>query len=113
MTELVKRVRNVFNHCREYNLKRNHSKCEFGVKQISILGHVVTEKGIQPDPAKTEAIKDIPPPDNVSNLRSFLGTHGYVSKLFPNYANIVEPLRKLTQKEQKWSWGNEQRHSKP
>ena len=66
MAELVKRVRNVFNRCREYNLKLNRSKCEFGVKQISILGHVVSEKGIEPDPAKTEAIRATPPPDNVS-----------------------------------------------
>ena len=107
MAELVKRVRNVFNRCREYNLKLNRSKCEFGVKQISILGHVVSEKGIEPDPAKTEAIRATPPPDNVSDLRSFLGTSGYVAKFIPNYANIAEPLRKLTRKEQKWSWGPE------
>ena len=108
MAELVKRVRNVFNRCREYNLKLNRSKCEFGVKQISILGHVVSEKGIEPDPAKTEAIRATPPPDNVSDLRSFLGTCGYVAKFIPNYANIAEPLRKLTRKEQKWSWRPEQ-----
>ena len=73
-----------------------------------ILGHVVSEKGIEPDPAKTEAIRATPPPDNVSDLRSFLGTCGYVAKFIPNYANIAEPLRKLTRKEQKWSWGPEQ-----
>lgn len=62
MAELVKRVRNVFNRCREYNLKLNHSKCEFGVKQISILGPVVSEKGIEPDPSKRKAVRATPPP---------------------------------------------------
>lgn len=52
--------------------------------------------------------KPSPPPANVSDLRSFLETCGYVAKFIPNYANIVEPLRKLTQKEQKWFWGEEQ-----
>lgn len=62
----------VFNLCCRRNLELNCSKCEFGVKQISILYHV-------------------------GNLWSFLGTCGYVSKFIPNYANIVEPLQKLTQ----------------
>lgn len=44
----------------------------------------------------------------MSNLRLILGTCGYVAKFIPNCANIVEPLRKLTRKEQKRSWGNEQ-----
>ena len=104
MTELLRRIRKVLDRCRQYNLKLNRSKCEFGVKQITILGHVVSERGIEPDVAKTEAIKATPPPSNVSDLRSFLGTCGYVSKFIPSYANIVEPLRKLTRKGQKWTW---------
>ena len=107
MAELVNPIRKVFNQCCEYNLKLNRSKCEFGVRQISILGRVVSDKGIEPDPAKAETIKATPSPKNVSDLRSFLGTCGYVAKFVPNYANIVKPLRKLTQKEKKWSWGND------
>ena len=108
MAELTKRLQQVFERCRKFNLKLNKLKCEFGVRQISILGHLVSASGIQPDPTKTEAIKATPPPENVSDLRSFLGTCGYVAKFIPNYANIVEPLRKLTRKEQKWLWGEEQ-----
>ena len=81
----------------------NRSKREFGVRQIWILGHAVSEKGIEPNPAKTEAIKATPSPNNVSDLLLFLGSCGYVSKFISNYANIVELLRKLTQKEQKGS----------
>ena len=108
METLVKRLRQVFECCRQYNLKLNKGKYRFGISQISILGHVVSANGIQPNPAKTEAIKATTPPDDVSNLRSFLGTCGYVAKFIPNYAHLVEPLRKLTRKEQKWSWGNKQ-----
>ena len=52
--------------------------------------------------------KPSPPPANVSDLRSFLGTCGYVAKFIPNYANIVKLLRKLTRKERKWFWEEEQ-----
>ena len=108
MADLAKRLREVFERCRQFNLKLNKGKSEFGVRQMSILGHVVSANGIEPDPTKTEAIKATPPPENVSDPRSFLGTCGYVAKFIPNYANIVEPLRKLTRKEQKWFWGEEQ-----
>ena len=72
MTELLKRIRKVLDRCRHYNVKLNRSKCEFGVKRITILGQVVSERGIEPDVAKTEATKVTPPPSNVSDLRSFL-----------------------------------------
>ena len=108
MADLVKCLRQVFQRCCKFNVKLNKGKCEFGVRQISILGHMVSTNGIEPEPMKTEAIKATPPPENVSDLRSFFGTCGYVAKFFPNYANIVEPLRKLTRKEQKWFWGEEQ-----
>ena len=87
-----------------------------------IKGHVVSADGIKPDPTKCEAIKATLPPENVSDLRSFLGTRGYVAKFIPNYANIVEFLTKLTRNEEKGHGKrneekghgkrNEERHSK-
>ena len=108
MGELINRLRKVFERRRANNLRLNLSKCEFGVTQISVLGHVVDADGIKPDPKKCEAIKATPPSRNVSDFRSFLGTCGYVAKFIPNYANIVEPLRKLTRDKEKWSWKAEQ-----
>ena len=108
MPELVNCLRQVFERYRQYILNLNKSKCGFGVSKISILGHIISAKEIQPDLTKTEAIKTAPPPENISDLRSFLGTCGYVAKFIRNFANIVEPLRKLARKKQKWSWENEQ-----
>ena len=70
MPELVKCLRQVFKSCRQYNLKLNKSKCEFGVSKTLIFEHIVLAYSIQPDPTKTEAIKRIPPPENVSDLLS-------------------------------------------
>ena len=115
MEELINRLHKVFKRCCANNLSLNQSKCEFGVTKISVLGHVVSADGINPDPKKCEAIKATPPSKNVSDLRSFLGTCGYVSKFIPNYANIVEPLRKLTRSKVKFFRGerSKKRHSKP
>uniref|UniRef100_A0A8C7ZZC5 Reverse transcriptase/retrotransposon-derived protein RNase H-like domain-containing protein n=1 Tax=Oryzias sinensis TaxID=183150 RepID=A0A8C7ZZC5_9TELE len=82
-------------------------KCIFGLQQIEILGHVITAEGIKPDPKKVEAISKAPRPENVQLLRSFLGTCGFLMKCIPNYANLSEPLRKLTRKGQVWEWTNE------
>ena len=91
MTELLKRIRKVLDRCRQYNLKLNRSKCEFGVKQITILGHVVSERGIEPYVAKTEAIKATPPPSNQSLTADlFLG----LVATFLNSFQVIVKFRK-------------------
>ena len=100
--ELNNRLRRVFERCRARNLKLNAKKCEFGLTEIGVLGHVVPAQDIQPDPAKTRDIQEAPLPTNVSELELFLGVCGYVSKFIPNYAGLVEPLRRLTRKSVKW-----------
>jgi hypothetical protein len=76
--QLISRLHEVFERCRERNLKLNPKKCEFGLTLIPVFGRVVSAKGIKPDPSKTKAIQEAPPPANVAELRSFLGVCGYV-----------------------------------
>ena len=108
LDELIVRLRRVFERCRQRNLKLNASKCEFGLTEIKVLGHVITSQGIKPDLTKTEAIRNAPVPKNVSEVKSFLGLCGYVSKFIPHYADLVEPLRVMTRKGVNWLWANEQ-----
>ena len=56
------------------NWTLNKDKCVLGLKEIEILGHVISGEGIKPDPKKVEAISKAPRPENVLHLRSFLGT---------------------------------------
>ena len=53
------------------------SKCDFWIKEVSFLDHIVYAKGIKVDPAKVEAIVNWKPPRNVTEVRSFLGLDGY------------------------------------
>ena len=51
----------------------NPEKCEFGKTKLKFLGHLVDESGIRADPDKTSAIIEMRPPNNVSELRRFIG----------------------------------------
>ena len=77
----------------QYYLKR--SKCLFGLRKLDYLGHVVSEKGVQPDPSKIQAILDMPAPRSAKELRSFLGLTGFYRKFVKDYAAIATPLTRL------------------
>ena len=59
--------------CEEKNLVLILEKCHFIVKEGIVLGHRVSSKRIEVDPAKISTIEKLPPPANVKGIRSFLG----------------------------------------
>ena len=67
------------------------------------VGHRVDDSGIKVTPEKIAAIENAFLPQNVQELRSFLGLLNYYQKLLPNLATIVKPLNDLLQKGRKWS----------
>ncbi|GBN63772.1 Retrovirus-related Pol polyprotein from transposon 297 [Araneus ventricosus] len=76
------RLRKVLKCIQEAGLTLNSNKCSFGKKKLTILGHLVDEHGIYPDPQKTAAITKFPVPENVSDVRSFLGLCSYYRRPF-------------------------------
>lgn len=90
------------------NLRLKGSKCSFGTKAVKFLGHQISELGLKPDPCKVEAIKNLPVPQDVSAVRRILGAFGYYRKFIPKYAEISEPLVKLTRKRVPFNWGTEE-----
>ena len=78
-------------------------KCEFNKTTISFLGHVVDPDGVRADPRMTEAIANMSPPTNTTELRRFLGMANQLGKFTPNLAHIT--LRELLSKSRSWSWG--------
>ena len=86
----------------------NPQKCEFGKRTMRFLGHVVSGEGIRPDPEKTSAIRVMPPPTCVSDLRRFLGMVNQMGKFSPNIAELSKPLRELLGTKRSWSWSPSQ-----
>ena len=93
--EHIDRLTAVFSRLQEHNLKLKASKCEFMMSQVTYLGHIVSQEGIQTDPEKTSAIRDWPVPQNIKDVRSFLGFTGYYRRFIQNFARIARPLNDL------------------
>ena len=66
--EHLARLREVFERLRHAKLKLGAAKCTFAAKEVSYLGHGVTEEGLLPDPSLLAAIRDIPPPTTATAL---------------------------------------------
>ena len=86
-------------------------KCAFGLRSVDFLGHVVSGSGIAMDPGKISAIRDYPVPQNISQLRSFLGLANYYRRFIYEYSHTALPLTRLTGKQSTWEWGEEQLHA--
>lgn len=102
--EHLSHLRQVFDAVREVNLKLQLKKCHFAESSLTFLGHVISDKGIQPDNEKIKAILDFPVPSDVSSVRSFLGLTGYYRKFVEHYATIATPLHDLLQKDTPFNW---------
>ncbi|KAL0554261.1 hypothetical protein IC582_008178 [Cucumis melo] len=89
---------------RDNKLYAKFSKCEFWLKQVSFLGHVVSKAGVSVDPAKIEAVTGWTRPSTVSEVRSFLGLAGYYRRFVENFSRIATPLTQLTRKGVPFVW---------
>jgi len=67
------------------------SKYDFWLKEVSFLGHVITDGGIAVDPSKVQDVLNWNQPKNVSEIRSFLGLAGYYRRYIEGFSKIVKP----------------------
>jgi hypothetical protein len=73
-------------------------KCDFWLKEVTFLGHVVSSKGIFMDPQKVEAVLRWKRPITVTEIHSFPGLAGYYRKFIEGFSTIATPLTRLTRK---------------
>ncbi|KAK2389947.1 hypothetical protein P8452_27647 [Trifolium repens] len=83
------------------------SKCDFWLKDVSFLGHVISSRGIAVDPAKVDVVLQWGTPESVSEIRSFLGLAGYYRRFIEGFSKLALPLTQLTRKDQAFVWSVE------
>jgi hypothetical protein len=93
--------------CKEKNLVLNWEKCHFMVKQGIVLGHVISQKGIEVDKAKVDLISNLPPPCTVMEIRSFLVHEGFYRRFIKDFSKIARPLCRLLAKETPFEFDEE------
>ncbi|KAG8501046.1 hypothetical protein CXB51_003141 [Gossypium anomalum] len=89
---------------RDRKLYAKFSKCEFWLREVGFLGHIVSTSGIRVDLSKILAILDWKLPRNVSEVHSFLGLFSYYRRFVKGFSMIATPLTKLLQKDVKFEW---------
>lgn len=77
-------------------------------REVEYLGHVVSEKGVLPNPEKTKAISTYPVPKNQKQIKQFLGLVGYYRRHVNKFAEIAKPLTSLLKKDAPFLWSESQ-----
>ena len=88
----------------DYKLCVNDDKCKFFQEEITYCGHKIDANGLHKTQDKIESVINAPKPENVTQLRAFLGLVNYYSHFLPNLASVLHPLYQLLKQNVKFIW---------
>ncbi|XP_069152797.1 uncharacterized protein [Solanum lycopersicum] len=91
-------------YLRQHHLYAKISKCEFWLRSMTFLVHVMSDQGVEVDPRKTEVVKKWPKTFTPTDIRSILGLAGYYRRFVEVFSSIASPLTALTKKKTKFEW---------
>jgi hypothetical protein len=97
-------LRMVLQKLRENQLYAKLNKCQFWLKEVSFLGHIISEGGISIDPNKVKDVLSWNTPQNILNNRSFLGLIGYYRRFIKGFSKISKPMTELLAKGKTFEW---------
>ncbi len=91
----LQRMETVLTRLCDAGLKVNAAKSSFCAHEIEYLGYILTREGIKPQPKKVQAILTLNPPNNVKELRHFLGMVQYYRDMWARHSEMLAPLTDL------------------
>jgi hypothetical protein len=89
---------------REHMLYAKLIKCEFWMKHVAFLGHVISKGGISMDPSNVQDVLSWNAPMSVGDIRIFLGLAGYYWRFIKGFSKISKPMNELLEKDKKFEW---------
>ncbi|WVZ93252.1 hypothetical protein U9M48_039248 [Paspalum notatum var. saurae] len=102
--EHAEHLRIVLARLREHKLYAKSSKCAFWLREVSFLGHILSEKGVAVDPSKVEDVLNWKQPETVTEIWSFLGLAVYYRRYIKDFSKTAKPMTSLTKKNEKYVW---------
>eukprot|EP00253_Pinus_taeda_P030041 PITA_30041 len=102
--ESLTNLRKVLAKCIEMNLSFSPDKCEFLMTEGTMLGHTISQQGLQVDPNKISIIQRVPPLQKVRDVWSFLGLAGYYRRFIKDFSKLASPLFGLLGKDDEFIW---------
>ena len=97
-------LRQVFLKRRKYGISLNPKNSLFGLEKGKKLGHIISKEAIRIDPARIEAILQIPHPRSVKELQAFLGKINFLRRFISNLAELIRLLKNMLRKDSKVKW---------
>ena len=77
------------------------------VTQGIMLGHIVSSEAMQVDKAKIDIISNLPPPNTLKDIRSFLGHVGFYRRFIKDFTSISRPMCQLLANDVLFEWSKE------
>jgi hypothetical protein len=97
-------LRLVLQKLQDHKLYAKLSKCEFWLKQVTFLGHIVSKGGIFIDPSNVQDVLSWNAPTSVGDIQSFLGLAGYYLRFIEGFSKISKPMTELLEKDKQFRW---------
>lgn len=104
--EALSKLEKTLQRCDDHNLSLNSEKCFMMMQEGVVLGHYLSQKGIQVDTTKIEVISNLPVPTKHKDVRSLLGHASYYRRFIKYFSKIAAPLYTLLTKDAELQWTN-------
>ena len=85
-------------------IRINKDKLKLRKEEISFHGHLVTKMGLKLDPAKVEALQQMPPLTDMQGVQRLAGFVNYLARFLPRLSDVMRPIQQLTKKDVPWNW---------